>query len=103
VRRGAASLLVRRHGLAGCRALLDLNLVWSLAAVFGVLAGIGAGAPPAAWAFLSIFIVFAGVWSSLAIRLRQMARADQLDDPVDADADETSRAAANDQPAGPIS
>lgn len=77
---GTASLMVHRHGVAGYRALLGLKVVWSLAAVFAVLAGIGDGAPQAAWAFLSIFIVFAGVWTSYAIRLRQMARAQELGD-----------------------
>jgi hypothetical protein len=77
---GTASVMVHRYGLAGYRALLGLKVVWSLAAVFAVLAGIGDGAPQAAWAFLSIFIVFAGVWVSYAIRLRQMARAHELGD-----------------------
>ncbi|HET6148883.1 MAG TPA: hypothetical protein VFH68_15205 [Polyangia bacterium] len=77
---GTASVMVHRHGLAGYRTLLALKVVWSLAAVFALLAGIGDGAPQAAWAFLAIFIVFAGVWISYAIRLRQMARAHELGD-----------------------
>lgn len=77
---GTASVLVDRHGLAGYRTLLGLKVVWSLAAVFALLAGIGEGAPQAAWAFLAIFIAFAGVWSSYAIRLRQLARAAELGD-----------------------
>ena len=77
---GTASVLVDRHGLAGYRTLLGLKVVWSLAAVFALLAGIGDGAPQAAWAFLAIFIAFAGVWSSYAIRLRQIARAAALGD-----------------------
>lgn len=82
---GTASVMVDRLGLAGYRALLGLKVVWSLAAVFALLAGIGDGAPQAAWAFLSIFIVFAGVWTSYAIRLRQMARAQELGDGQDGD------------------
>ena len=83
---GTASVLVDQHGLAGYRTLLGLKVVWSLAAVFALLAGIGEGAPQAAWAFLAIFIAFAGVWSSYAIRLRQIARAAAL-----GDGDETPR------------
>src|SRR5260221_12214758 len=56
---GSASVLVDRHGLAGYRALLNLKVVWSLAAVFACVAGIGDGATAAAWAFLSTLIAFA--------------------------------------------
>ena len=80
---GTASVMVHGHGLAGYRTLLGLKVVWSLAAVFALLAGIGDGAPQAAWAFLAIFIGFAGVWVSYAIRLRQMARAHELGDDQD--------------------
>jgi hypothetical protein len=102
---GSASLMVDRHGLAGYRALLGLKVVWSLAAVFAILAGIANGAPPAAWALLSIFIVFAGVWSSFAIRLRQLSRADRLDDDqkdnARADQDDTDQDDADQDDADP--
>ena len=62
-------MLVERHGLAGYRALLGLKVIWSLAAIFALVAGIADGAPPAAWAFLSIFIAFSGIWMSYVIRL----------------------------------
>lgn len=75
---GSASLMVDRYGVAGYRALLGLKVVWSVAAIFAFFAGIAEGAPPAAWAFLSIFIAFSGVWMSYAIRLRQMERVAQL-------------------------
>jgi hypothetical protein len=77
---GSASLMVDRYGVAGYRALLGLKIVWSVAAIFAFFAGIGEGAPPAAWAFLSIFIAFSGVWMSYAIRLRQLERVAQLPD-----------------------
>jgi hypothetical protein len=77
---GAASTSARDAGIDVTRALLRLNLVWSLAAACALFAGIGAGAPPAAWAFLSIFIAFAGVWLHHAIRFRQLERAATLDD-----------------------
>jgi hypothetical protein len=76
---GGASVLVDRHGLAGYRALLSLKVIWSVAAIFALLAGIAEGAPPAAWAFLSIFIAFSGVWMSYAIRIRQLERFGLLD------------------------
>ncbi len=84
---GGASVLVERHGLAGYRALLGLKVIWSVAAIFALLAGIADGAPPAAWAFLSIFIAFSGIWMSYVIRLRQLERFAQLDDTVDDESD----------------
>jgi hypothetical protein len=85
---GVASLTVDRHGLAGYRTLLSLKVVWSAAAVFALFAGIGDGAPPAAWAFLSIFIAFSGVWMSYTIRLRQLARVGQMSSAGAADDDD---------------
>jgi hypothetical protein len=76
---GAESLLMRRAGVEAYRVLLGLKVIWSLAACFALFGAIGAGAPPAAWALLGIFIVFAGVWVHHAIRLRQMRLADTLD------------------------
>ncbi len=76
---GGASVLVERHGLAGYRTLLGLKVIWSVAAIFALLAGIADGAPPAAWAFLSIFIAFSGIWMSYVIRLRQLERFGLLD------------------------
>lgn len=76
---GGASVLVERHGLPGYRTLLGLKVIWSVAAIFALLAGIADGAPPAAWAFLSIFIAFSGIWMSYVIRLRQLERFGLLD------------------------
>jgi hypothetical protein len=76
---GGASVLVERYGLAGYRALLSLKVIWSVAAIFALVAGIADGAPPAAWAFLSIFIAFSGIWMSYVIRLRQLERFGLLD------------------------
>jgi hypothetical protein len=94
---GAASVMVDRHGLAGYRALLGLKVVWSLAAVFACVAGIGDGAPDAVWAFLSTFIAFAGVWTSFAIRLRRMENAGLLDSKADGDGDDDDEPPAADQ------
>jgi hypothetical protein len=62
------------------RARVRLNLVWSFTAAAALFAYIGAGAPPATWAFLSIFIVLTGVWFNAAIRFRQLGRAAALDE-----------------------
>jgi hypothetical protein len=87
---GAASLFARDASLEVTRAVLRLNVVWSLAGALALFMAIGAGAPPAAWAALSAFIAFSGVWLHHAIRFRQLDRVARLDDepaPDDADAD----------------
>ena len=71
---GGQSFLMRNAGVEAYRTMLGLKVIWSLAAAGALLAAIGAGAPPAAWAFLSIFIVFAGVWVHHSIRFRQLDR-----------------------------
>jgi hypothetical protein len=85
---GGAAFFARDAGAEVTRALLRLNLLWSSAAAFALFAGIAAGAPPAAWAFLSIFIVMTGVWLHHTIRFRQLARAAALDDSPLAEEDE---------------
>jgi hypothetical protein len=77
---GAASFVARDAGIEVYRALLRLNLIWSFAAACALFTSIGGGAPPAAWALLSVFICFAGVWLHHAIRFRQLDRASALDD-----------------------
>jgi hypothetical protein len=72
---GGQSLVVRRAGAETYRTMLGLLVMWSLAAAVGLFVGIGDGAPPAAWALLSIFVLFAGVWVHHAIRFRQLDRA----------------------------
>jgi hypothetical protein len=77
---GAASLFALDAAPQVLRARVRLNLVWSFAAAFALFAYVGAGAPPATWAFLSAFIVLSGVWLHHAIRFRQLDRASTLDD-----------------------
>lgn len=72
---GLQSFFGRDDGVETYRAMLRLKVIWSLAAVVGMMAAIGEGAPPATWAVLAIFIVFLGVWSHHAIRLKQMIAA----------------------------
>jgi len=81
---GGQSFLTRNAGVETYRALLGLKVIWSLAAALGLLIAVGNGAPPAAWAFLSIFIAFAGVWTNHAIRFRQLSRARDDDDSAEA-------------------
>ena len=77
---GAKSYTSRNAGLDSFRTMLDLKLLWSAAAIFGLILSIGDGAPAACWAFLAIFVGFFGVWTHYRIRMKQMLRADALDD-----------------------
>jgi hypothetical protein len=79
---GGQSLLSRNASVEIYRTLVQLKVIWSLAAATGLLIAVGAGSPPAAWGALSIFIAFAGVWLHHAIRFRQLDR-------VASDPDET--------------
>jgi hypothetical protein len=69
---GGESFFMRNAGAEAYRAMVGLKVIWSLTACAALLASIGGGAPPAAWAFLCIFLVFAGVWVHHAIRFRQL-------------------------------
>jgi hypothetical protein len=76
----ARSFRARSGGLEICRPSLRVHALWSFGGAFAFFAFIGAGAPPAAWAFLSGFIVFAGVWTHHLIRFRQLDHVARLDD-----------------------
>jgi len=83
---GTQSFIGRNDTVDAYRALLNLKVLWSLAAIFGLVLSIGQGAPPAAWAFLSAFIAFSGVWIHYRIRFRQWAGVSHEASPEDVDA-----------------
>ncbi|HVR62988.1 MAG TPA: hypothetical protein VMU50_13885 [Polyangia bacterium] len=82
---GLQSFFGRNDGIESYRAMLRLKVIWSLAAVAGVFVAIAEGAPPAAWAVLAIFVVFLGVWSHHAIRLKQFGSAPDDEPPQEPD------------------
>jgi hypothetical protein len=69
---GTQSFLSRNEGAEGLRVLLNLNVIWSYAAIFALVAAVGQGAPPAAWGVLSAFVALAGVWTHYRIRFKQL-------------------------------
>jgi hypothetical protein len=77
---GASSWFSRNAGVEVVKAMLDLKLVWSFAAIVGLLISVGQGAPPPVWAALSLFIAFSGVWTHYRIRFKQLAAAEGMDD-----------------------
>ena len=70
---GVQSWRSRNASVAAYRALLSLKIIWSASAIFGLTLAIARGAPPLTFALLSIFLIFCGVWTHHAIRLRQAA------------------------------
>jgi hypothetical protein len=77
---GASSWFCRGAGVEVVKAMLDLKLVWSFAAIVGLVLSAGQGAPAPVWAFLSLFIAFFGVWTHYRIRFKQLAAAGALDE-----------------------
>lgn len=77
---GLRSYFTRNAGIEVVTATLNLKLLWSFAAIVGLLLAIAEGAPPAVWALLSALIALAGVFSHYRIRFKQLAAADALDD-----------------------
>ncbi|HSZ82632.1 MAG TPA: hypothetical protein VLA14_10130 [Polyangia bacterium] len=90
----AATFAARAAGVETYRALLRGKLIWCVAGAASMFVAVGAGAPSAAWLFLSTFVAFAGVWLHHTIRFRQLERV-----PVGGDGE----APADDEPADPSS
>jgi hypothetical protein len=72
---GGQSLLGRREGADVFRAMLNLKLLWSAAAIVGLFVAIADGAPPFTWAAFSMFIAFFGVWFYYRLRIKQISAA----------------------------
>jgi hypothetical protein len=87
---GGQSFLGRNGGVEQYTVMLNLKIIWSFAAIAGLLVSIGEGAPSAVWALLSLFLCFAGVWSHYRIRFKQLAGAMAVDDAPGPDADDES-------------
>ena len=67
---GIESLLGRNASVDAFRAMLNLKIIWSLSAVFGItLSMIQGGPPPFGWAVLAIFGSFSILWISYRFRL----------------------------------
>ena len=60
---GGVSLFARKADIATYLHLLALKLLWSGAAIIGLVMSITQGAPPFTWVFLGIFLFFFLVWA----------------------------------------
>ena len=67
---GGESLLMRNASLETFKAMLNLKVIWSLSAIFGIAASIFEGAPPMSWGFLAIFVTFSVIWITYRVRMR---------------------------------
>ncbi len=59
---GVQSLLGRNAGVETFRAMLNLKIIWSACAIFGLGLGLLKGGPPMVWLFLVVFVAFLGLW-----------------------------------------
>lgn len=70
---GIESFLGRNSGAEIYLHMLRLKIIWSIAAVLGILISIlqnAQGRPPFAWVFLAVFVMFNFVWVYWRRRLR---------------------------------
>jgi hypothetical protein len=67
---GGVSFIARAAGRESYRNLLALKILWSGAAMIGILLSMRAGYPAAGWAVLALFAIFASAWWYYYVRLR---------------------------------
>ena len=67
---GVRSFVARNESLERCRELLALEVIWSGAALAGLVVSALQGAAPLTWAFAGIFAILTSVWIAYAVRLR---------------------------------
>jgi hypothetical protein len=67
---GGASFLVRDKPKNVYLTLIDLKILWSLAAILAIIWSIIEGAPKTTWLFLAIFVGFSIVWQYYKIKLK---------------------------------
>ncbi len=68
---GGESLLGRNGGLELFRGMLDLKIIWSLGAIFGIGVSMVGGGPFMGWVMLGIFAAFCALWCYYRLQLRR--------------------------------
>ena len=66
---GVQSLLGRNAGAEVFRAMLNLKIIWSASATFGLGLALLKGGPPVAGLFLMVFMAFMGLWVYYRLRI----------------------------------
>ena len=67
---GGVSFLVRNQKIENFSVLLSLKILWSLAAVIGLILAIISGAPAMTWLIVIAFSVFSSIWMYYKYNLR---------------------------------
>lgn len=67
---GVESLLVRNGNAESFRSMLNLKIIWSAAAMVGLVVALADGAPKAAWGLLLVFAAFNALWLRYRLLLR---------------------------------
>jgi hypothetical protein len=68
---GIQSLLTCNEGHHALRTMLNFKMVWSWAAIAGLVFAAAEGAPNPVWAFLALFIATSGLWFHLRVQLAE--------------------------------
>ncbi len=71
---GGQSLLGRNGSVNEFRAMLNLKLIWAVAAVIALGIGVLSGGPALAWLGLAVFVGFFGVWLYWRVRIGRVVR-----------------------------
>ncbi len=71
---GSVSFLMRNAGVESYRALLNLKIIWSSAAIVGIVWSLLEGAPSRAWLPLIIFLFFWCLWLFYRRKIGNAAR-----------------------------
>jgi len=67
---GGESLLGRNASHETFQAMLNLKIIWSLTAIFGITVSIIEGAPLMSWGFLGVFVTFSAIWIYYRMKIR---------------------------------
>lgn len=66
---GGISFIARNADAGAYKHMLTMKLLWSSAAVLGLLLSIFEGAPIATYGFLAVFVMFFGVWLYFRLKM----------------------------------
>jgi cation transport ATPase len=66
---GGISFITRNADAAAYRHMLTMKLLWSGAAIVGLILSLIEGAPVATYAFLATFIMFFGIWLFFRLKI----------------------------------
>ncbi|MFT7183877.1 MAG: hypothetical protein ACI9QC_000202 [Oceanicoccus sp.] len=69
---GGNSLIMNKKSIQHFRAMIDLKIIWSAAAIVALALEIAQGASPILWAVLGVFLAFALLWNFYRFHLNRV-------------------------------